>query len=88
MVAILATNYYGSTNPLLCIFVWFWAIRGELIEQRRIWAFQRAGFSSFRIYNIKSGSVDWGGLRSERGVVNKPPGSDKDVIEVDAEIIE
>lgn len=88
MVALLATNYYGSTNPILCIFVWLWAIRGDSIEQRRIRAFQRAGFSSFQIYNIGPGGIQWSELRSERGVVNKRQKGDKDVIDVDAEIIE
>lgn len=85
MVALLATTYYGSTNPLLCLFVWFWALRGDFVEQRRIRAFQRGGVASFQVYNSKSGRVDWGAIGSGRGVVNQPR---RDVVEVDAEIIE
>lgn len=88
MVAFLATSYYGSTNPVLCVFVWLWAIRGDFIEQRRIIAFQRAGFSSFEVYNIGPGGMQWSELRSGRGFVKTHPKDDNDVIDVDADIIE
>ncbi len=32
-VAIFATVYYGSTNPILCVVAWFVAFFGELAEK-------------------------------------------------------
>ena len=33
-VAILATNVYWHTNPVLCILAWLWALGGETAEKR------------------------------------------------------
>jgi hypothetical protein len=33
LVAILATSAYWTTNMLLVIFTWFWALGGETIEK-------------------------------------------------------
>ena len=90
MIALLATMYYGNTNPFLCGFVWLWAIRSDYLEQQRIKAFREGGFGSIQIYNYRSKPRQRsreGSVFSE-GVVNRPPKSHKDVIEVDAEIIE
>jgi len=32
-VAILATTFYWSTNPILCVFTWLWALCGESGEK-------------------------------------------------------
>lgn len=33
MVAFWATSYYWETNPILCVFVWFYALCGEGTEK-------------------------------------------------------
>ena len=33
LVAILATTYYWTTNPILVVVTWFWAIGGEGAEK-------------------------------------------------------
>ena len=33
LVAILATTYYWTTNPALCVITWIWAISGETTEK-------------------------------------------------------
>ena len=33
-VAILATQYYWSSNPLLCVITWIWALGGESTEKK------------------------------------------------------
>jgi len=32
-VAVLATYFFGSTNTLLVVLTWFWAIAGESVEK-------------------------------------------------------
>jgi hypothetical protein len=32
-VAILATSIYWSTNPILCVLTWIWALGGETTEK-------------------------------------------------------
>ena len=82
MVAILATAYYGSTNTVLCLIVWIWAIRGDITEQRRIRIFRRIRSPSFQDHNGRNGNNPSG-----QGMM-RPHKIDKDAIEVDAEIIE
>jgi hypothetical protein len=36
MVAFCATYYYWDTNPILCIFSWFYAIGGEGFEKSKL----------------------------------------------------
>lgn len=33
-VAILASFFYFQTNPVLCVFVWIWALAGESAEKK------------------------------------------------------
>jgi len=35
-VAILATSFYFHSNPILCVFVWFWAFSLEIKEKNAI----------------------------------------------------
>jgi hypothetical protein len=35
-VAIIGTTLYWSTNPLLCIFTWLWALAGESTEKTTV----------------------------------------------------
>jgi hypothetical protein len=35
-VAILATMFYFTTNPILCVFTWIWAIAGEAGEKTEL----------------------------------------------------
>ena len=35
-VAILATFFYFPSNPILCVFVWMWALGGEVTEKKVI----------------------------------------------------
>lgn len=36
LVAILATSAYWSTNPVLCVITWLWALGGESAEKEGV----------------------------------------------------
>jgi hypothetical protein len=82
-VAILALLYYGSTNFILCGFVWWWAIRGEIKEKRWIRFFYNVKDMKARIVKplIKRGAGGTTYYSSKRS-----PRYDERVVDVEAKV--
>jgi hypothetical protein len=78
LVACLATANYGLTNPFLCCFVWFWALKGDLVEKQRVRIFSTIGVPTFRSYSF----------RSKRDLLNKSPAFNNNPIDVEAKVID
>jgi hypothetical protein len=52
-VAILATNVYWVSNPILCVITWMWALSGEVFEKHGGTYVFRFGVSKAKLMRIR-----------------------------------